>query len=95
MNNLLETYAQVLLESCLKLEKWQPLFISFNIERFDFARVVEQVALDMGVKDIYFDIVDPYLKYEALKKLEVKDLKNLLFGIRKVGMFMPRKMLLF
>lgn len=79
MDNLLETYARVLLESCLKIEKNQPLFISFNIERFDFARVVEKVALDMGVKDIYFDIADPYLKYEALKVLEVEELKKLTF----------------
>lgn len=79
MNNLLETYARVLLESCLKIEKNQPLFISFNVERFDFARVVEKVALDMGVKDIYFDIADPYLKYEALKVLEVEELKKLTF----------------
>ena len=79
MDNLLETYARVLLESCLKIEKNQPLFVSFNIERFDFARVVEKVALDMGVKDIYFDIADPYLKYEALKVLEVEELKKLTF----------------
>ena len=36
MNELMEKYASVLLESCLRVEKDQPLFISFNIERIDF-----------------------------------------------------------
>ena len=35
MKELQEKYARVLLESCLKIEKGQPLFISANIERID------------------------------------------------------------
>ena len=77
MQELLEKYAKVLLESCLKVEKNQPLFISVNIERIDFARIVHKIALNMGVKDIYIDIVDPYLKHDALKNLEVEELKEL------------------
>ena len=33
--NLQEKYARVILESCLKVEKDQPLFISYNTERDD------------------------------------------------------------
>lgn len=79
MKDLLEKYAKVLLESCLKVEANQPLFVSFNVERMDFARIVEKVAFELGIKDIYFEISDPYLKHEALKKLEVEELKNLSF----------------
>lgn len=79
MKDLLEKYAKVLLESCLKVEANQPLFISVNVERMDFVRIVEKVAFELGVKDIYFDIADPYLKHEALKKLEVEELKKLSF----------------
>ena len=63
MKDLLEKYAKVLLESCLKVEANQPLFVSFNVERMDFARIVEKVAFELGIKDIYFDISDPYLKH--------------------------------
>ena len=59
MNELMEKYAKVLLETCLKIEKNQPLFISFNIERLDFVRVVAKVAYTLGVTDIYFDMSDP------------------------------------
>lgn len=79
MKKLQEKYAEVLLMSCLKLEKNQPLFLSFNVERIDFARVIAQIAYKIGVKDIYFDINDPYLKHDALKKLEIEDLKELTF----------------
>ena len=79
MENLMKKYAKVLLESCLKMEPNQPLFISFNIERIDFARVVALIAFEMGVKDIYFDSSDPYLKHEALLNLDVEELKDLTF----------------
>ena len=79
MKELQEKYARVLLESCLKVEKNQPLFISFNVERIDFARTIAMIAFEMGIKDIYFDASDPYLKHEALKNLEVEELKELSF----------------
>ena len=43
-----------LLESCLKIEKNQPLFVSITIERIDFASI-NKIALNMGIKDIYLD----------------------------------------
>ncbi len=79
MNEYQEKYARVLLESCLKLEKNQPLFISYNIERSDFVRIITKVALEMGVKDIYYESSDPYIKHELLKTLEVEELKKLTF----------------
>lgn len=77
MEELIEKYAKVLLENCLKIEKNQPLFISVNVESMDFARIVNRVALEIGIKEIYVDIADPYLKYEALKHLEIGELKKL------------------
>ena len=44
MNELQEKYARVILESCLGVEKNQPLFISYNNERSDFVRVVTKIA---------------------------------------------------
>ena len=84
MKELQEKYARVILESCLKVEKDQPLFISYNIERSDFVRIVAKIAFEMGIKDIYFDSSDPYLKHEALKNLEVEELKKLTFWNKKM-----------
>jgi len=84
MKELQEKYARVLLESCLKVDKDQPLFISYNIERSDFVRIVAKIAFEMGIKDIYFDSSDPYLKHEALKNLEIDELKKLTFWNKKI-----------
>ena len=79
MKELQEKYIEVILESCLKLEKNQPLFISYDVERRDFVRMVAKKAYEMGVKDIYFDSSDLYLKHDALKNLEVEELKKISF----------------
>ena len=84
MNSLIEKYARVLLTSCLKIEKDQPLFISANVERLDFVRIVASIAYELGVKDIYFEMIDPYLRHDALKNLEVEDLKKLSFWNREI-----------
>ncbi len=76
MKELQEKYASVILNVCLKVEKDQPLFISANSERLDFVRIVTDKALEMGVKDIYFDITDPILKHSILKELTLEELKN-------------------
>ena len=72
-------YAKVLLESCLKLEKGQPLFISYSVMTSKFVEIVTKMAFEMGVKDIYLDVSDPYIKHDALKSLEVEELKKLPF----------------
>ena len=76
MNELHKKYAEVLLKNCLKIKENQPLFISANIERKDFVRIVANIAYEMGVKDIYFDLSDPYLKHDALLNLTTEELKK-------------------
>lgn len=91
MRDMMEKYAKVLLESCLKVEKEQPLFISFNVERIDFARIVAEKAFELGVKDIFFDMVDPYLKHEALLNLDVAEMKDLAFWNKEMWNIYARK----
>ena len=79
MNELLKKYASVILKTCLKVEKDQPLFISANYERIDFVRILANIAYEIGVKDIYFDLTDVHLKHDALKKLSFEELKKLQF----------------
>ena len=76
METLQRKYAEVILKNCLKVEANQPLFISANVERRDFVRIIAQVAYEIGVKDIYFDLQDPYLKHDALLNLTVDELKK-------------------
>ena len=61
-----EKYAKVLLNTCLGLKKNQQLVISANYEMIEFVRLVAKVAYEIGVKEIYFDLNDSYLKHELL-----------------------------
>ena len=84
MKDLMVKYAEVLLDTCLKVEKDQPLFISANPERLDFIRIVSELAYKRGVRDIYYDLIDPYLKHDALINLSVEDLKETNFFNKKM-----------
>lgn len=69
-------YAKILLKECLKLKKNQPLFISVNVERYDFARIVTNIAYELGSKDVYVELVDPYEKHNTLQYLSIEELKS-------------------
>lgn len=84
MNDLKEKYIDIILKTCLKLDSNQPLLLCFNDEIMPFARMVANRAYQMGVKDIYFDIIYPELKHDALKSLEIKDLKNMSFWNKEI-----------
>lgn len=84
MEKLLVKYADVILNTCLKVEKNQPLFISANVEVRDFVNILAEEAYKIGVKDIYFDLYDPSLKHLALKYLDVDDLKKMTFWNKEV-----------
>ena len=84
MKELQEKYARVLLETCLKIEKGQPLFISYNFERKDFVDIVTKIAKELGVEDIYYDESNPYLKHDALKELDIEELKKLPYWNREI-----------
>ena len=77
MDDLKIKYANIILKECLNIKPNQPLFISGNNEISDFIRLVANEAYKLGVKEIYFDIFDPYLKHDALLNLEVTDLKKM------------------
>lgn len=77
MQDLMRKYASVILNACLKVEKEKPLFISCTTERLDFVRIVTEEAYKLGIKDIYYDLNDPYLRHEAMKNLNLDELKNL------------------
>ena len=74
-------YAELLLKKGLCIKKGQPLLISTPIESFEFTRVLTTVALELGVKDIYYDYNDSYIKHDHLKYLDIDSIsKNTLFN---------------
>lgn len=79
LEKLQKKYAKVILDTCLKVKKNQKLFISANSEVIKFVRILSNVAYELGIKDIYYDLTDQYLKHDALKNLDVKDLKKMQF----------------
>lgn len=91
MQEKLEKYASIILKNCLDIEQNQPLFISFNIERIDFVRILTRMAYELGVKEIYYDMVDPYLKHAALKSLNLEQLKKSSFWNKDIWNFYARK----
>lgn len=76
MQELMEKYAKTILEVCLKVDVDKPLFISANLERLDFVRIVEKIAYEKGIKDIYFDLSDSIIKHDGLKYLSLEELKK-------------------
>ena len=84
MNNNYKKYAELLIKRCLSIKKGQPLLITAPIDAIDFVRVVAKVALESGVKDIYYDLDDEVLKHDLLKYLDKKDLKNHKFFNKKI-----------
>ncbi len=76
MKELQEKYASVILNSCLKLHKNQPLFISASTEAKEFAETVKKTAEEMGIQDIYLDLIDPYLKHDLILNNDLDTLKK-------------------
>ena len=81
MKNNYRKYAELLLKRCLNVKKNQPLLISTPIEPLDFIRELTSVALELGVKDIYYDYNDSYIKHSHLKYLNNDEIStNSLFN---------------
>ena len=85
MDELLSKYAKVLLVNCLKIEKEQPLFISYNKEVKYFIDIVQDIAKELSINDIYLDEVDPFLKRDLLMSdKSIDELKSMPYWNRKV-----------
>lgn len=76
MQKKLEKYATILLTTCLKIKKGQPLIINCAPERIDFVRIVTKKAYELGVTDIHLILNDPYIKRDQLLHLSVEQMKK-------------------
>lgn len=88
-------YAELLLKKGLCIKEGEPLVISAPIESFPFVRVLTKVAMELRVRDIYFDYYDDEIKHTLLKYYDEDDIKNVCFGIKVYMISMQRKMGLF
>ena len=76
INDKLEMYADLLLRKGVNIKKNQPLLISAPIESYIFIRVLTKKAYELGVTDIEYDFNDDVIKHDALKYLNMEDLKK-------------------
>lgn len=81
MNEKLNKYADLLLKKGVNIQKNQPLLISAPIESYEFVRILTKKAYELGVTDVEYDFDDEVIRHEALKYLNLDDLKkNKLFN---------------
>lgn len=84
MEEKLEKYADLLLVKCLNLKEGQPLLITSPIEAYEFVRILTKKAYEMGIKDIYFDWSDSYLKRYQLLNFSDEELEISPFWNKKI-----------
>lgn len=77
MQTLIEVYADLLLKQC----KSNALHISFDLDCFELAEVLEEKAHKLGIKDIYLELDDTILDIESLMTMyDIKELNKISFN---------------
>lgn len=71
-----EKYAELLLKRCVNVKEEEPLFISISTENYEFARILNKKALEMGVRDIYINFRDEVISHDTLSVLTEEEIKN-------------------
>lgn len=84
MNKKLEKYAELLLKRCLSIKKEQPLFISAPTDALEFVRIVNLVALKLGISDIYYELTDDIIKRDLINNLTKEEMKNNSYFNKKI-----------
>ena len=76
MKEKLEKYAELLLTKGVNVKRGTPLLISAPMEAYEFVEILSKKAFEKGVTDIGYDLIDEKIKHDALKYLEINDLKE-------------------
>ena len=76
MKEKLEKYAELLLTKGVSVKRETPLLISAPMEAYEFVEILSKKAFEKGVTDIGYDLIDEKIKHDALKYLEINDLKE-------------------
>ncbi len=84
MHELYNKYARLLLERGLRINRHEPLVINAPIEAIDFIRVLTEVALSLGVDNIYYDWYDDELKRLELDYFDEEAIKKSLFWNKEI-----------
>ena len=76
MKEKLEKYAELLLTKGVSIKPGTPLLISAPMEAYEFVEILSKKAFEKGITDIGYDLIDEKIKHDALKYLEINDLKE-------------------
>ena len=66
-------YANLLLKKCLNVKENQPLIITAPVESYELIRIITEQALELGIRDIYYDWYDDEIKHAHLKYFTKED----------------------
>ena len=77
-------YSNLLLKKCLNIKKEQPLIITAPVESIELIRIITNQALELGVRDIYYDWYDDEIKHVHLKHFNKKQIEEHPFWNRKI-----------
>lgn len=75
MNDLDNKYIDLLTNICIKKDS-HSLFLSYYKEITPFIKKLKEKVLDMGITDIYEEIIDPNELHNMLKKLSVEEIST-------------------
>ena len=87
MERKLRKYANFLLTRCLSIKAKEPLLINYHVEEKDFANIVKEEAFNLGIKDVYEELVDNEKIRDIMLNSTVEEIKNnpLLKGVTFSG----------
>lgn len=71
-----EKYIELLLKGCLKVSKNTPLFISYDKLCSSFVDKIVSFATNLGLNDIYLDMIDSYEEHDILLNSTNKEIEN-------------------
>lgn len=73
MDKRIKEYAELLLK-CVKLEDKKYLFVEIPEYLSDFQKLLENAAEKYDLKDVHFEVVDPFRKHELLTTLDQENI---------------------
>lgn len=84
MERKLRKYANFLLTRCLSIKAKEPLLINYHVEEKDFANIVKEEAFNLGIKDVYEELVDNEKIRDIMLNSTVEEIKNNPYFSRKI-----------
>ena len=84
MEQLQTKYIELLLKKCINFNNSKSLFISYEVDNYDFINQIVLKAKELGVNDIYLCNENIYRKHEILKNIKLEEIEQHEFFNKKI-----------